>query len=164
MTEPATQHQAARVCFRIPGQPVAKGRARSSAVMCNGKQLLVNGRPVVRHHTPEKTVIFENLVKMAAREAMGARSPFAGPVRLVVEIALAIPASWSRKRQAMAETGQICATKKPDADNVLKAVKDGMNGIVWVDDCQAVEYHISKKYSASPGVYVEAMELPLERA
>lgn len=112
----------------------------------------------------EKTVIFENLVKMAAREAMGDRPPFAGPVLLVLEISLAIPASWSRKRQAMAESGQICATKKPDADNVLKAVKDGMNGIVWVDDCQAVDYRISKRYSASPGVYVEVVELPLERA
>ncbi len=132
--------------------------------MRNGKPVLVNGRPVVRHHTPEKTVIFENLVKMATREAMGARPPFVGPIHLVVEIALAIPASWSRKRQAMAETGQICATKKPDADNVLKAVKDGMNGVVWVDDCQAVEYRMSKKYGTSPGVYVEVMELPLERA
>ncbi|SCU95566.1 conserved hypothetical protein [Cupriavidus necator] len=64
----------------------------------------------------------------------------------------------------MAAAGQICATKKPDADNVLKAVKDGMNGVVWVDDCQAVEYRISKKYGTSPGVYVEVMELPLERA
>lgn len=95
---------------------------------------------------------------------MGGRPPFAGPMHLVVEIALAIPASWSKKRQGMAAADFICATKKPDAENLLKAIKDGMNGVVWVDDCQAVAYRISKKYGASPGVYVEVMELALERA
>lgn len=150
-----------RVAFSIPGQPVAKGRARSAAVMRDGKPLLVNGRPVVKHHTPEKTVIFENLVKLAAKEAMSGRPPFAGPVELTLDIRLQIPASWSRKRQQLAEAGQIAATKKPDADNVLKAVKDGMNGIVWVDDAQAVEYRISKRYGATPGVRVIVEQLPL---
>jgi Holliday junction resolvase RusA-like endonuclease len=144
---------------------VAKGRARSAPLMRGGKPVFNgSGRPVVIHHTPEKTANYENRVALAAQQAMGARMPFAGPIHLVVEIALTIPASWSKKRQAMAEAGQICATKKPDADNVLKAIKDGLNGIVWVDDSQAVELRVSKKYGTSPGVYVEAMELPLERA
>lgn len=153
-----------RVQFTVPGQPVAKGRARSAAVMRGGKALMVNGRPIIKHHTPEKTVIFENLVKMAATQAMAGQPPFAGPVELWLDINLQIPASWSKKRQQQAAAGLVAATKKPDADNVLKAVKDGMNGVVWVDDAQTVEYRISKRYSTAPGVLVSVEELPLQSA
>jgi Holliday junction resolvase RusA-like endonuclease len=154
MTDHGTLVPSERVCFRVPGQPVAKGRPIAGRGF--------NGHTTLR--TPEKTVAYESLVSLVAQQAMGSRPPFAGPIHLVVEILLAIPTSWSKRRQAMAEAGLICATKTPDADNVLKAIQDGMNGIVWVDDAQAVEYRISKKYGTSPGVYVEAMELPLEKA
>lgn len=142
-----------RVAFSIPGQPVAKGRpkfARQGAF--------------VRTYTPEKTASYENLVKLAATQAMAGRPPIDGPVELQLDILLQIPASWSKKRQQLAEAGQVAATKKPDADNVLKAVKDGMNGIVWVDDAQAVEYRISKRYGATPGVRVIVEQLPLQAA
>lgn len=154
-----------RVEFSVPGQPVAKGRARSVPVMRNGKAVTnANGRPVVQHHTPEKTVIFENLVKLAATKAMAGKPPIEGPVELWLDINLQIPSSWSKKRQQLAAAGQVAATKKPDADNVLKAIKDGMNGIVWVDDAQAVEYRISKRYSTAPGVCVSVEQLPLQAA
>lgn len=45
-------------------------------------------------------------------------------------------------------------TKKPDADNVLKAVFDGMNGVVWVDDVQACGVVLRKRYAETPGVTV----------
>ena len=72
-----------RVQFAVPGQPVAKGRARSAAVMRGGKALMVNGRPIIKHHTPEKTVIFENLVKMAATQAMAGQPYSTAPGVLV---------------------------------------------------------------------------------
>ncbi|MNN32943.1 Endodeoxyribonuclease RusA [compost metagenome] len=118
----------------------------------------------MRTYTPEKTASYENLVKLAAQDAMSGRPPFEGPVELTLDIRLQIPASWSKKRQQLAEAGQVAATKKPDADNVLKAVKDGMNGIVWIDDAQAVEYRISKRYGATPGVRVIVEQLPLQAA
>lgn len=153
-----------RVVFSVPGQPVAKGRARSAAVMRNGKPLLVNGRPVVKHHTPEKTVVFENLVKMAATQAMAGLPPIQGPVELWLDINLQIPVSWSKKRQRDAAAGLVAATKKPDSSNVQKAVEDGMNGVVYVDDSQIVEIRISKRYSTSPCVQVSVEQLPLQAA
>ncbi|MBY4733971.1 RusA family crossover junction endodeoxyribonuclease [Cupriavidus pauculus] len=142
-----------RVVFAIPGQPVAKGRpkfARQGAF--------------VRTYTPEKTATYENLVKLVATQAMSGRPPIEGPVELWLDINLQIPASWSKKRQRDAAAGLVAATKKPDADNVLKAVKDGMNGIVWLDDAQAVEYRISKRYSTLPCVQVSVEQLPLQAA
>lgn len=142
-----------RVVFAIPGQPVAKGRPK-----------FARQGSFVRTYTPEKTATYENLVKLAATQAMSGRPPIEGPVELWLDINLQIPPSWSKKRQRDAAAGLVAATKKPDADNVLKAVKDGMNGIVWLDDAQAVEYRISKRYSTSPCVQVSVEQLPLQAA
>jgi Holliday junction resolvase RusA-like endonuclease len=142
-----------RVVFAIPGQPVAKGRPK-----------FARQGSFVRTYTPEKTATYENLVKLFATQAMSGRPPIEGPVELWLDINLQIPTSWSKKRQRDAAAGLVAATKKPDADNVLKAVKDGMNGIVWLDDAQAVEYRISKRYSTSPCVQVSVEQLPLQAA
>jgi len=46
-------------------------------------------------------------------------------------------------------------TKRPDFDNLVKAICDGMNGVVWVDDCQvAAMGACSKVYGESPRVDV----------
>lgn len=141
------------VRFEIPGAPVAKGRPRVTTVGGHA-----------RAFTPAKTVRYESTVALAAQQAMAGRSPFAGPVRLEVAILLPVPASWSRKRQTAAVGGAIAATKRPDADNVAKAVLDGCNGVVFADDSQIVELHISKRYSNVPAVAVIASELLLEAA
>jgi len=65
-----------------------------------------------------------------------------------------IPASWSKKRRALAIAGEIWATKKPDADNVLKGLKDGCNGIVWKDDAQVICIELWKTYGEMPMAFV----------
>ena len=126
------------VVFVVPGVPVPKGRAR--ACVRNGH---------VAHYTPEKTARFENLVKMAA---MGAtQEPFTGPVALTCAFVLPVPASYSKKRRDACLNGYEWPSKKPDTDNLLKAVLDGCNGVVWNDDCQVVQFHnVTKVYGAVP--------------
>lgn len=130
------------VRFTIPGEPVAKGRARS---------FVRNGH--VAHYTPEKTARYENLVKLAAQQAMQGRAPADGALRLMVRAFFTIPASWSNKRRAAAIGMPV--TKRPDLDNVIKAIKDGCNGVIWADDCQCTELHASKAFSDRPRVEVE---------
>lgn len=134
------------VVFNIPGQPVPKGRPKFARRGAH-----------VSTYTPAKTVNYENLVKMAATHAMCGQEPTAAPVALALYLSLQIPASWSNKRRAMAAAGAIAATKKPDADNVLKGIKDGCNGIVWRDDAQVVRIHIEKRYSETPGALVKVI-------
>lgn len=137
------------ISFMIPGQPVAKGRPK-----------FARRGNFVTAYTPGKTVNYENLVKMAATEAMAGAQPSTGPIALELFLMLQIPASWSKKKQEMAIDGFVCATKKPDADNVLKGIKDGCNGIVWKDDAQVVQISIIKKYSEMPRALVSIRELP----
>lgn len=69
-------------------------------------------------------------------------------------IVLPIPQSWSGVRQRRAVAGEIAPTVKPDADNVEKAIKDGLNGVVYRDDLQVVQDSKSKVYGTVPGVKV----------
>lgn len=125
--------------FTIPGQPVAKGRPRFAR----------RGAGVATY-TDAKTAGYENLVRMVASVAMAGREPVTGPLHLTISLGLQVPGSWSNRRRQMAYSGAIRATKKPDADNVLKGIKDGCNGIVWRDDAQVVQITLRKDYSATP--------------
>ena len=87
------------------------------------------------------------------------RLPFGGACAVELDIFVSVPASWSIKKRAMALSGGLHPTKKPDVDNVEKAVFDGMNGIVWRDDVQVVDVVKRKRYSETPGVYVRVMEI-----
>ncbi|ACO74769.1 Holliday junction resolvase [Laribacter hongkongensis HLHK9] len=137
------------VRFEVPGTPVGKGRPKVST----------RGGKFARMYTPEKTASYEGLIALSARQAMGGRPLIDGPVDVSLMIRLAVPASWSKKKQAAALAGQVLPTKKPDADNVLKAVFDGMNGVVWVDDVQACGVMLRKRYAQTPGVTVVVRQM-----
>jgi Holliday junction resolvase RusA-like endonuclease len=49
---------------------------------------------------------------------------------------------------------EIRPTKKPDADNILKAVLDALNGLAYNDDSQIVSARIEKLYSDNPRVEI----------
>ena len=83
----------------------------------------------------------------------GPKYPKGTPVKLVVEAYCEAP----RKQKAESEP----YTVKPDIDNVVKCVMDGLNGVAWDDDCQVTQLVASKlprkkgggswtKFSVSP--------------
>ena len=131
------------IAFTVPGEPQGKGRARVGKVGNHARMF-----------TPAKTVAYEGLIAHAAALAMHGAAPLQDDCRLEVEIVCSVPASWSAKKRAQALAGSIRPAKKPDSDNVLKAVCDGMNGVVWRDDVQAVEGSWRKRYGQTPGVHV----------
>lgn len=133
------------VHFTVPGAPQGKGRGR--IVRIAGQSRIA---------TPAKTVAYEGLVAMAAQQAMAGEAPMAGPVRCVISVACAIPESWSKTKRRDAATGALLPAGKPDLDNVAKAILDGCNGVVWVDDKQVTSLEMRKRYSELPGVSVLA--------
>lgn len=133
------------IAFTVPGEPQGKGRARSTSTG--------------RHYTPAKTVAYEGLIAQIAQAAMRGAPLFEGACALELDIMRSIPSSWSQRKQQDAMLNSIRPTGKPDADNVLKACCDGMNGVVWKDDAQAVDVTVRKFYAATPGVRVWVAEL-----
>lgn len=131
------------ITFTIPGEPVAKGRPRATTVGGHA-----------RMYTPAKTAAYEQLVAVYAAAAMKKAPLLEHPVRLHLGIYCKVPGSWSKKRRADALAGIERPAKKPDIDNIVKALADGMNGIVYVDDSQIVELACSKWYALEPYVSV----------
>ena len=125
--------------FTIPGVPVGKGRPKFSTF---------NGQAVA--YTPEKTVNYENLVKLSF-QASGEK-PFDRETQLkaIILAYFPIPKSTSKKKREKMQTDLILPTKKPDTDNIAKAILDALNGVAYYDDAQVVELHVVKKYSDEP--------------
>ena len=131
------------VTFKVDANPVGKQRAR-----------YVKRGNFVSTYTPEKTRTYETLIRDAAIEAMGTSEPLETPVTLYLYIRVPIPKSYSKKKLEACLNGMDQPIKKPDASNILKSVEDGMNGIVYTDDSQIINLHVTKVYSTLAGVDV----------
>jgi len=131
------------VTFKVDADPVGKQRARYAK----------RGN-FVQTYTPDKTRNYESLIKEVAIEAMGSSEPLETPVTLYLYIRAPIPKSLPKKRIEACLNGLEKPIKKPDASNVLKSVEDAMNGVVYKDDSQIVNIHVSKVYSSVSGVDV----------
>ena len=134
--------------FCIYGDPQGKGRPRFSTVCGH-----------VHTRTPEKTVLYENLIKTEYIQQAGTRFPDDAMLDIRIFAYYSIPKSVSqKKRQAMLEK-KIRPTKKPDWDNVGKVVCDSLNGIAYRDDAQVVDCQVRKFYGDSPKVIVTIEEI-----
>lgn len=135
------------VSFTVPGEPIGKGRPRATTRA--GHAAL---------YTPKKTANYESLIAHAAHQAMAGAAPVEFACQVQLSITVGVPASWSKKKRSAALAGQVLPTKKPDTDNVVKAVFDGMNGVVWRDDVQAVDLFVRKRYGVAPCVFVRVSQ------
>lgn len=122
----------------IPGVMRGKQRPRSA----------VRGR-FATIYTPKETVIAESWVKQCCVDQIGTPC-LEGALAVSIGISVAIPASWSKKKQAAALEGSINPTGKPDIDNTCKLIFDALNTILWRDDSQIVRLTIGKGYARSP--------------
>jgi Holliday junction resolvase RusA-like endonuclease len=141
------------ITFTVPGAPQGKGRPRVGKIGTH-----------VRLFTPQKTVAYEGLVAHAAQLALAGAPLVEVAVSVNLFIDCQVPASWSQKKQRMALAGEVMPTTKPDVDNVVKAIFDGCNGVLWKDDVQVVDFRLRKRYAPTPGVRVEVclVERPLQ--
>lgn len=126
-----------RVCFTVWQEPQGKARPKFAK---RGRYVTVR--------TPEKTRAYEKSIQEAYLQQCGNQTCLeGGSVEMKVTAYFKIPKSASKnKRQAML-LGEIRPTKKPDADNILKAVADALNGVAYKDDACVVKMDVEKFYS-----------------
>lgn len=132
-----------RLAFTVPGEPRGKGRPRIGRV-----------GPHARMFTDKKTASYENLVAMAALAAMEGALPFDCALELHMRVRMVPAASASRKARDAMLSGATPPTKKPDLDNVVKAIMDGCNTVAFRDDVLIVAHTASKIYADTAGVDV----------
>lgn len=134
-------------------------------------QITVWGKPVAKArpgftksghvYTPRKTLLFEKEVGKAYRYS---DNPMYGKdVKLVADIRFyfKIPKSRTLKeKREIEENGYY--NKKPDIDNLVKAVLDGLNGVAFEDDRQVVCINAMKQYDRKElGERTEVVIFPL---
>lgn len=139
--------------FTVPAVPVAQPRQRHRA-------FVANGRTIVGNYTPASHPVtaFKASVRQAAHEAYQG-PPMEGPLRLTVSFVMPRPKGMMWKKREMP---RVPHTKKPDADNLAKAVKDALSKQCWRDDCQVCCLWVDKWIAAGdeqPHVSVEIQEL-----
>ena len=129
--------------FQVSGDPQGKGRARS---------FIRAGH--VAHYTPANTRSYEGMIRYAAQEAMSGHEIIRDPVEVGVHAVFGIPASYSNKKRLACLSGEIKPGKKPDLDNIAKAVTDACNAVVFTDDSLIVRMALQKVYGAAPMVVI----------
>ena len=132
-----------KATFTVAGTPVAKGRPRL------GK---------FGTYTPEKTVNYENLVKLSYADQCE-NQKLNGYLIATIIAYMPIPKSTSKKNRQQMIDGTILPDKKPDVDNIAKGILDSLNGIAYDDDSAVVTLHVAKQYSENPRVAVSIEEI-----
>lgn len=121
--------------FKVLGKPRGKARprfsSRSGAV-----------------YTPRETREYEKRIAMAYKLSGG--KMLDGKVQVGILAAFKIPKSWPRRKKEEAEAGKVIPGK-PDIDNILKVVLDGLNGYSYEDDKNVTDVNCVKYYSRDGG-------------
>lgn len=133
-----------RVSFTVQGEPRGKGRPR----FCKGGHT----------YTDSRTKAYEDHIKACYLSQVG-NIKLSGYVLMTIRAFLTAPKRTSVKTLEEMEKGEIRPSKRPDVDNIAKAIADGLNGIAYKDDAAIVELIIEKYYSQTPRVDVELEEL-----
>lgn len=108
----------------IHGKPVGKARPRFGRRKDGG----------VMTYTPRETKSYEQSVRTLAQCAMMGKSMLEGPVRVTI----------SAYFQHKTKTGYHIS--RPDLDNIVKAILDGLNGTVFADDSAVAVLVATKQY------------------
>jgi len=114
--------------FSVPGTPKAQPRAKATTI---------GGR--ARMYTPKSADAFKASVALAAQQA-GVK-PSEGAVGIALYFVFPRPKNKVWKTRLMLTEYH---TKKPDLDNLAKAVMDALDGIAWRDDAQVAWMSLSK--------------------
>lgn len=132
--------------LNIPGEPRGQGRPRFARTTSG-----------VTTYTDSETKGYQNLIRTMANIARVRMID--GPVSIAIVAYFEIPKSASKSRQRDMRQGMFYPTKRPDADNISKAVLDALNGIAFKDDAQVCELTIRKRWADEPSVRVEIKAL-----
>ena len=137
--------------FTYEGEAVGKGRPRVS-----------RAGGYVHTYTPAKTRQFEEEIRLAFKEQVKESTPVYprdNTLCAFVGIGVSVPKSYSKKRREDCLNGREAPTKKPDIDNILKAIFDALNGYAYEDDAQIVSIQAHKSYKEEPSIYINIWEI-----
>lgn len=128
------------ISFTVPYKPQGKARPR------------FDGRSG-RAYTPKGTKEYEEFVRTCyLRMCHGIE--LSGEVQATVTAYFPVPKNVSKSKRTAMLAGKVNPTVKPDADNIIKAILDALNGYAYRDDAAVTKVTAIKKYGEFPRVEV----------
>ena len=106
-------------------------------------------------YTPKKTSDYEKLIRAKFVEQNPKIKPAWLDYNVIANIVVGytVPVSYSKKKRE--EVMNKGYPQKPDVDNIVKAILDGLNGVAYTDDKQVVCLNIYKQYAEDNFVEVD---------
>lgn len=131
--------------FIVPGKIRGKARPRFSGNRC---------------YKVKADSIYEKNIRDAFIEAGGIKSD--KYIRMTLEMNFAVPKSYTKKRRASCLEGLERPAKKPDVDNIIKNICDGLNPHgefegAYNDDIQVIEIIARKYYTGLDEDYIKVI-------
>jgi Holliday junction resolvase RusA-like endonuclease len=144
--------------FIVNVDPVPQPRQRFGARFSRKQGRAI---PVPYRDDSSPVHTFKDAVRLAGRLAVSKTWPVGERVayRLLCVFTMPAPADLIKRR-----TGRLPHNKKPDLDNLVKAVKDALKGVTWDDDGRVFDSSQLKVYPLPAGerpsvrVIVQAVE------
>ena len=139
--------------FRLPMPPNEGDPVPFGCLVTPVAWSRASGGRTVRLFTPKKQRNNAAALRIMAQQQMQGRLPFDCAIIGQITAEMAIPKTWSKKKQQAALCGEIWPAKRPDLSNICKQVEDALNGVVFRDDALIVRYDtMQKRYSAQPKI------------
>jgi Holliday junction resolvase RusA-like endonuclease len=121
------------IMFEVPGVPVAQPRVKATAFGGHA-----------RVYTPKTADVYKASVAISCR-VVHTSKPLVGPLDVFIEFVMPRPKAMIWKTRSMPS---VKHDKKPDLDNLAKAVLDSLSGIAWVDDSQICVLQLCKRIAS----------------
>lgn len=140
----------------IPGIPQAKQSARFRIQKSKASKKDF----VMSYQKKSVTDNAANIGKVALSQLPSGFVPY--DCAIVAKVTFVFPplSSWNKVTKLLFESGKVIyKTTKPDVDNCLKAIFDGLNGIVFIDDSRISRVLSEKIYGKEPRIELEFMIL-----
>jgi len=109
-------------------------------------------------YTPTKTHKYEFIIRDRWEKKYGNIRPWRGPMSMEVRFLMPRPKAMVWKKKPMPRSP---CSKRPDLDNLIKAVTDALNGGAYVDDAQIFKITATKAYAAGnepPSIWIGLWE------
>lgn len=131
--------------FEVPGKVIGKGRPRLNSYT-----------GVV--YTPTKTKDYESLVEQYFLLKYPRFKTLERRIKVSIIAYFSIPKATKKSDINEMLENNISPTKKPDIDNIVKAVLDSMNKFAFKDDNQITKLEVEKKYALEDKIYIKIEE------
>lgn len=132
----------------IPGEPVAQGRPRFS-----------RQGGFIRTYDPKPSRDYKAKIQQCVAR-LKLTTQLDQPLAVTIKVYRPIQKSTSKKDRALKIAGKILPTTKPDTDNYVKGILDGLSqSEIWTDDNLICVIKAQKMYSEYPRAEIEIKEI-----